>query len=148
MWCEKSMIFTSFILEDFKVIIVPEFIYDNDFITNIIYFWALLFINFHLVSMVDDSGKEIKRFLAIRKTSFWYLITILIACVVNGVPGGFAVQSWFRLALPLSMFIVGFGCLFCSILYAWTIAFSRSSALLTWLEEHPDGQALLDEFRP
>jgi NACHT domain len=89
---------------------------------------------------------EIMRWMATRKMKFWYPITLLIMVIACGGLGGLAIERWFHLALPLSILIVGFGSLLCTVLQGWMSALSARS-MLPWLERHPRGQVVLDELR-
>lgn len=106
---------------------------------------AVVQINMYLLPWIDGS-QEVLRLIATKKNKLRYPITLLIMAGVCGVLGGFAVERWFHLALLPSIIIVGFGCLLCNVLYAW-MSSSLTQSMLSWLEQHPRGQVVLDEFR-
>lgn len=103
------------------------------FLTGYIFIWT-------------DGVIEAERLLATGKMKRWYPIVSLIMIIGYGLLGGFAVQAWLHLSLLLSMFAVVLLCLICTVLQGWMGAFTRES-MFYWLEKHPHGHVVLDEFQ-
>jgi hypothetical protein len=93
-----------------------------------------------------DGGIEVERLLVTGKTKLWYPITLLSMIIGYGILGGFALNAWFHLALPLSILITILGGLLCNVLQGWMSAFTQES-MFSWLEKHPHGHVVLDEFQ-